>query len=209
MPKVNDFWDTKHMLHSNKNHGIYNVRELNLLPESPGLYSWHINSTNINFGSYYKVFKQKKVDINISGHLKELYKGEVKREYYDRDFSSPTIDHNLCEYASSVFCPPLYIGISKNLNKRLKTHFSELEKIYSGITPIPKPTTLGQTQFDTIVESSHFAQRIGFTFVDLKDLRLEDLFIKTIELDSSYSWSELQKVEKYLNRTFVPIYGRK
>lgn len=207
--KIDDFWKSLHNDHNTKGHGIYKLKDFGSLPDSPGLYSWHVNVSQVNRNQYYELFKQKKINIDIQGNLKEGYKGEVKSHFNHSDFNDPSIDLDLCEYASYVFCPPLYIGISNNLKQRLRTHYTELEKIYNGIKPIPTVTKVGQTQFDTIIESSHFAQRIGFTIKGLNNITLDDIFVKTIELDSSYSWLELQKVEKYLNRTFIPIYGRK
>lgn len=205
---VKDFWDKLERKHL-KIHGVYRTNEFNKLPEKPGLYSWHINSSALNFGSYFKAFKQKKVEINVKGNLTEKYEGEIKRAYYENDFDSPLIDHDLCEFASHVFCPPLYIGISVSLKTRINDHFAELVKIYNGKITLPTVTKIGQTDFDTIVESSHFAQRFGFTLFELKNIKLDDVFLKTIELDSTYSWADLQRVEKYLNRTFIPMYGRK
>jgi len=207
--RINEFWDSLHTDHSPKKHGLYKLKEFGNLPESPGLYSWHINFSNINQFQYFQLFKQKKINIDIQGNLKEAYRGEVKGHFNDQDFDSINLDHDLCEFASYVFCPPLYIGISKNLKKRLRTHFSELEKIYNGEMQLPSISKVGQTEFDTIVESSHFAQRLGFTIRTLGNIKLDDIFVKTIELDQKFSWIELQKVEKYLNRTFIPIYGRK
>ena len=156
-----------------------------------------------------KFLSKKRLDVNLKGNLKELYAGKIKNSFYSKDFASTSFDFDLCEYASSVFCPPIYIGISKDLKKRLATHIRELENIYTGKVKLSKPSKVGQTDFDTIIESSHFAQRIGFTLAELKNISIDSLFIKTIELDKTYTWSDLQKVEKYINRTFIPIYGRK
>lgn len=206
--KVIDFWNDNLLKHSDKSHGIYKATELYKVPESPGIYSWHIGSSPVNFNHYFKAFKQKKLSVSINGHLKEEYDGEIRRKYFDKDFDI-SLDQQLCELASTIFCPPLYIGISKNLNKRLNQHFRELEKIYNGTIKLSTPPNVGKTDFDTIIESSHFAQRIGHTLFNLNKISLRDIFIKTVELDKSYSWTKLQKVEKYLNRTFIPIYGRK
>jgi len=206
---VHDFWNSLSVAHSAKRHGVYKLKEFGDLPETPGLYSWHVNFSSVNRERYYQLFKQKKINIDVQGNLKEAYKGEVKGHFEQKNFDTSLVDHDLCEFASYVFCPPLYIGISRNLKKRLRDHFTELEKIFTGSTPLPTPIIVGQTQFDTIIESGHFAQRLGFTILDLGNITLDELFVKTIEMDVSYPWIELQKVEKYLNRTFIPIYGRK
>lgn len=206
---VFDFWTKKNKSHSDKAHGIYKLSENHLIPSVPGIYSWHIGFEKKGYNDYFKAFKQKRLDVNLKGSLKEQYSGKIWNSYHSKDFSSTTFDFDLCEYASSVFCPPVYIGISKDLKARLATHIRELEKIYTGKVKLSKPKKVGQTDFDTIIESSHFAQRIGFTLAELKSISIDSLFIKTVELDKTYAWSDLQKVEKYVNRTFIPIYGRK
>jgi hypothetical protein len=207
--RVHDFWDDIHIAHSKKAHGIYKLKDFGKLPNTPGIYSWHINFTPINYDHYFQVFKQKKVGIDISGNLKENYKGEVYGAFDQKDFDTSLLDHDLCEYASFAFCPPLYIGISRTLRSRLRTHFTELEKIYTGKQIIPPTTVVRHTDLDTALESSHFAERLGYILYNLKNIKLDDIFVKTIEVDSSYTWPDLQRVEKYLNRTFIPIYGRK
>lgn len=206
---VNDFWDNLKLRLKNKSHGVYKMRELHLIPDAPGLYSWHINLNSHNFDDYYKVFHQKRVSINIKGSLKEQYKGNIRRTYDESHYSDSPIDMELCEFASLVFCPPLYIGISLNLKRRLSDHFDELEKVQTGKISLTAPKSLGRTDFDTIVESSHFAQRMGFSLKEFNKINLDTLFIKTIELDKGYNRADLLKVEKYLNRTFVPMYGRR
>ncbi len=206
---VIDFWSNLNRKHPNKVHGIYKATQLYDVPKVPGIYSWHINTTELNFKDYFKVFKQKKINVNLSGNLKEKYLGEIRNVYHDKDFNFPSTDYSLCEFASFAFCPPMYIGISVNLHSRLNDHYRELEKIHFGKVKLGASKKLDRTRFDTIFESQHFAQRLGHTLVDLKNLKLDSVFIKTIELDVGYAKSELHKVEKYLNRTFIPLYGRR
>ena len=205
---VESFWEKLKHKHKGKNHGVYKLNEFRNIPETPGIYSWHISTNNSKPNDYHKIFKQKKVKVKVNGNLKEEYLGEAKRTYYDNNYDAK-LDSDLFEMASIAFCPPLYIGISINLGKRLNDHLRELEKIYFEKKALPKPVEIGQTDFDTIVESKHFAQRFGFSILEMSQVTLSSVFIKTIELDNTYKWSELQKVEKYLNRTFIPIYGRK
>jgi hypothetical protein len=206
---VVDFWDSILASSSIENHCHYKLTELDNIPEMPGIYAWYLSADQNNFLDYYKVYKQKKVEVNIQGNLSELYVGDVKNTYYEKDFKDNGVDHDLCSMASLAFSPPLYIGISKNLQKRLKDHSSELKKIFFGQIPLNTPPPVGKTDFDTIVESRHFAQRIGHTIKSFSNININSLLIKTIEMDSTYLWTDLQKVERYLNRTYIPIYGRK
>lgn len=207
--KVSDHWNnilTKTIV---ENHSFYGIADIDKIPNTPGIYAWFLLADKTNFNEYYKVFKQKKVEINIKGNLKEKYSGEVRNTYYDDDFKDSTIDFDLCNISSLAFGPPLYIGISKDLRVRLKQHSEELQKIFYKKIILPPPVTLGKTDFDTIVESAHFAERIGYTLKSFPTIKLNSLLIKTVELPLGYPWTKLQRVEKYLNRTFIPIYGKK
>jgi len=205
---VNDFWNRILNSFQVENHGYYTINELYKVPSKPGIYAWYVKFEQQNEQEYYKIFKQKKVGVDIKGNLKEHYEGEARNKYVDNTYSIQNMDYSLCELASYVFCPPLYIGISKDLNERLNTHAKELEKIYIGGKILPTPS-LGKTDFDTIVESAHFAERLGYSLKSFPTVDLNAIYVKTIEMPAQYTWTELQKVEKYLNRTYTPIYGRK
>lgn len=206
---VNDYWLSTLKGSTVDNHCVYDLTELHLIPNVPGIYAWYLKMDGTNFDDYFKIYKQKKVAVSVQGHLKENYVGEAKHNYNPVDFANPGIDLNLCEIASLAFSPPLYIGISKDLKKRLRQHSDELEKIYYGKVKLATPPKVGKTAFDTIVESEHFAQRIGHSIVSFPKITLNSLYIRTIEMPTGYVWHDLQKVEKYLNRTYNPIYGRK
>lgn len=206
---VRDFWINALKGKPAIEHSHYRVDEIFKTPNKPGIYAWYLSVDQKNFKDYFKLFKQKKVTVSLKGALSEEYTGEAKHIYSKKTFlkhSSP--DFELCTLASFAFCPPLYIGISSDLNQRLDEHYSELQKVYFG-KKVLAPPKLGKTDFDTIVESAHFAERIGHTLRGLPDIDLTALLIKTIEMPTSYSKTDLQKVEYYLNRTFIPIYGRK
>jgi hypothetical protein len=207
--KVIDFWNNILSGSTVQDHCHYKLTEIDNIPETPGMYAWYLNVDQNNFLDYYKVYKQKKVEVSIKGNFDESYIGELRNVYNEGNFKDNGVDHKLCFLASLAFSPPLYIGISNNLYIRLRQHCKELEKIYYNKIPLSKPTSLGKTDFDTILESMHFAQRIGHTIRLFKNINLNSLLIKTIEMPKGYSWSELHKVEKYLNRTYIPIYGRK
>ena len=207
--KVQDFWMNMESKFSEYSHCVYSVTDFDQITETPGLYSWHAIADQVNIDNYFKLFKQKRLNVDAKGNLKESYSGHIQNTFFEKDFQMPNVDFDLCQIASLAFCPPLYIGMSKNLNQRLKDHYSELEKIYTGKIELQESTELGPLDFDTAYESSHFAQRIGHIISGLNSIRLNSLFIKTIELGEDYESPELRKVEKYLNRSFVPIYGRR
>lgn len=206
---VDDYWLNVLKGSAVDNHCVYDLTELHLIPDVPGIYAWYLKVDKGNIDDYFKIYKQKKVAVNVQGHLKENYVGEAKHNYNPQDFLNPGIDMHLCEIASLAFSPPLYIGISKALKKRLRQHADELEKIYYKKIKLSTPPKVGKTDFDTIVESEHFAQRIGHSIVSFPKITLNSLYIRTIEMPAGYVWHDLQKVEKYLNRTYNPVYGRK
>jgi len=110
--------------------------------------------------------------------------------------------------ACELLCPPLYIGISKRLNFRLQTHKKMLENIiYSDRDDSEINDT--NIESDTEKESRYFGVRIGTIVKRTEHIRLTSFFVKTIQLNLEYSTEELRKIEKFLNRTFIPLYGRK
>lgn len=207
--KINNFWINALKTSKIDDHCVYSLSELHKIPSVPGIYAWYLKMDSANSDDYFKIYKQKKVSVNVKGHLKESYSGEVRHIYNPIDYVNPGLDFDLCEIASLAFSPPLYIGISKNLKSRLKDHARELHDIYFNKVKLATPPALGKTDFDTIVESAHFAQRVGHSISSFNKINLSALVIKTIEMPATYVWDDLQKVEKYLNRTYNPVYGRK
>jgi hypothetical protein len=205
---LSNHWNT--LLTSSKvnEHCVYNLTELHKIPHVPGIYGWYLVMDNINFGEYYKIFKQKRVKVDIEGELQERYLGNAQATFDENNFPSTGVDFDLGGIASFAFSPPLYIGISKKLGNRLKDHTNELLDVYYK-RPMPSPLPLGKTEFDTIYESKHFASRIGYTLKNHTTVGLTSFRIKTLEMPSGYTWQDLQRVERYVNRTYIPVYGRK
>ncbi|MFN7704056.1 MAG: hypothetical protein ACK5OS_05480 [Chryseotalea sp.] len=209
MNDISNYWTNVLSTSKVDRHGVYGLSDLHKIPNVPGLYAWYIAVSSANFSDYYKIFKQKKVTVKIEGVLQDKYHGEIQNIYNDKNFPSAGIDYDLCEVASLAFSPPLYIGISIDLRKRLIDHSSELTKVLYGKLPLPSPLPIGKTEFDTIYESAHFALRIGHTIVNYPTVDLASFKIKTLELPKSFTWQDLQRVERYMNRTYIPVYGRK
>ena len=206
--KVDTYWNNKLASNPNIKHCYYRITEVPHIPNVPGIYSWHLWIDNANNKKYSQIFKQKRIDITVESNLSEKFIGAIKHSGHQEDIFDSTIDINLCNIASIAMCPPLYIGISKNLGVRLGQHFDEFDKIIKGIKATPIDT-IKSSHFDTIYESQHFAQRMGFVISKFNNLNANNLLIKTIEMPIGYSKDDLRKVETFLNRTFIPIYGRK
>ena len=205
---VNTFWTNKLAPVANTKHCYYRLADVAQIPNVPGIYSWHLWIDTNNTTKYSQVFKHKRIKINVESNLSDVFKGHIDHVGHDTDIFNPVIDLTVCNLASIAMCPPLYIGISKDLGQRLTNHKDELDKILKGIIPTPVDT-ISKRKFDTIWESQHFAQRMGFVISKLNNHNAQNLLIKTLEMPSTYPWSDLQKVEAFLNRTYFPIYGRK
>ena len=207
--RINEFWDDL-LRNQSISHGCYYLNQIDDIPDAPGIYGWFAHLDQYNRDDYFRLFHQKNVSVEIKGNLKEKYAGKVKRVSDEKDFENYNLDFLAGRLSSLIFCPPMYIGISINLKKRLKSHIRELTNIYHAPNSIQvQPNIVGITEFDTILESQNFAKRMGFTIKSLDSITLNNLVIKTIEMPVGYSWNNLQRIEKYLNRSYVPIFGRK
>ncbi|VTR49125.1 hypothetical protein [Sphingobacterium thalpophilum] len=207
--KVFDYWNDLLITSTVENHCFYRLNELYKIPKSPGIYAWYLIADQPDMSEYHKVFKQKSIKISVEGNLSEGYVGRAKATFNQKHFTDLSIDRELCKIASMAFSPPLYIGISSNLNKRLSQHAKELTDIYYDKVKLVNPSPVRKTEFDTIIESQHFAQRIGYSIKSFRSIQLGSLLIRTIEMPKEYTWQDLQGVEKYLNRIYTPLYGRK
>ncbi len=194
-----------------KRQNFYRLSEVHKIPDVPGIYGWYLFATEGSGEDYYKIFKKKKLSVQIKGPLQEKYQGEARCEFDEKDFRTTESNTELFAISSFAFSPPVYIGISKNLKRRIGEHWRKLNKIFlaGGISEPQDSEALGIFDLDTIVESEHFAQRFGYSLKGCRTINLNSIFIKTIEMRDGYPWGKLQKVEKYLNRTYLPIYGRK
>jgi hypothetical protein len=186
---------------------IYLPNQVGNIPELPGIYAWYIlPRMHTQPQAYHEIFKQRELHSVIRGILQDNYEGRLTAKPY----TFGTIqDHSLLVEAVSQFAPPVYIGISINLQKRIQTHVKMLnEFVYS--RQRDEISDVSDTDVDSEKESKYFAQRIGSIVRDSKDsIDINSFVIKIIKLDKNYSKSKLFEVEKFLNRTFIPYYGRR
>lgn len=203
---VSTVWKNTELRNPGIKHGIYRFGELSEIPSVPGIYSWYLEVDYVNVTKYSELFHMRRLQVEAKGELTENYSGTIYKKPKTFD-SSVHYDLSLFQVASFAFCPPLYIGISKNLKARFTDHFSEFNSLvmpFSGT-----PTKILKTQIDTLSESSALAQRLAICFNTLGIFDKSAIFIKTIEMPNGYDWGKLQKIEKYLNRSYYPILGRK
>lgn len=192
---------------------VFRAADVELYSESrQGLYAWYarvLEKTDplTNMTSYDKVFASRKMSVEAKGNLGEVYKGVVtKCSVLGGDV--PGL-YNAVSAASTVFCPPLYIGISNDVKGRLSQHLKSLEAVLRSVAPQDAGLeSSNEEELDTEAESSVFGERVG------KILRANGianetlLFIKVIYTDN-LSRADLRKTETYVNRVFVPMCGRR
>lgn len=177
------------------------------IPELPGIYAWYIlPRMHTQPQVYHEIFKQRELHSLIRGTLQDNYEGRLTAKSYT--FGSIQ-DQSLLIEAVSQFAPPIYIGISINLQRRIITHVKMLnEFVYS--SQEARSYEVSDTEIDSEKESQYFAQRIGSVIRKANpSIDINCFVIKIIKLDKNYSKKKLFEVEKFLNRTFIPYYGRR
>lgn len=191
---------------------IYRISELDSVPKVPGIYSWHFSFEAGALLSYHQVFKLKKLNVQSKGVLGERFVGYIFSDKSKSIEEIDCIDEELLQYATQNFCPPIYIGISNDLQKRLSTHFEKLRTILHTADANNEERdnlSLEEVYYDTDVESEFFAKRIASVLRKVNHKRLSNFFIKTVEVEKTIGRAELLKVEKILNHTYTPLYGKR
>lgn len=199
--------------------------EFSLLPDNAvGLYSWYFYpkyALDEIVRPYNKFFKSREYTAVVQSILKEEYRGTLKGMHISEDlkfssfdFSNP--DSSIYLTLSSIFfTPPIYIGRSTNLKRRLNQHLDLLRDIIStgdyekNLEILNKNIT--DEQLDEEFESTCFATRVGkiIKAVD-KDsdlFQISNFFVKVLIFKRDISDEDLNKIEYFLNRTFNPLAG--
>ena len=176
--------------------------------DRPGWYGWYIRPSktldrSLDFSRYAEIFCSKALEVTASAPLKELYRGKVKRELDTSTLCSST--NSYMDEVSSVFCPPIYIGISKRIKQRLTNHVRALNDVLYGSS---ESTQIDQsTGDDSEEESRFFGQRIG-NLLQANGFKSSDVLYVKVVYQDKYDPSELRAAEYFVNRTFLPLCGR-
>lgn len=176
---------------------------------TPGIYSWHYRLSHrvadriADMRSYDRIYAAKTYGMTAQAPLGETLTGKMRRQPFtdnrDPEFSPAALA------AAVVFCPSLYIGISIDIQRRLRTHYKLLIDFLAQQSALAVPESV-ETE-DSDGESSAFAERIGSL---LRDNNIGDpgrLFVKVVYVPGA-SLRELQQAEFFVNRAFVPLCGR-
>ncbi len=184
---------------------IYSYQQIHKVPKSPGIYGWFVRVRNhMNIEEYHSIYKSNSMDAKVEGNLKKEYTGVLSQEEYN--FGESIENDVLFKKAVFTFCNPIYVGVSMKLRRRLEEHYKQLNR---RINVGDKKKQLEDVEPDTDGESEHFAQRISDIVNRLSTVDTNSLFIKTVEVNEDVKFSKLLEVEKFINRTFTPSYGRK
>ena len=193
-------------------YSVLSAADIDLFAQpKPGIYAWYLrvlpkNDPALNMGYVDRVFASKRMNVEVSGNLGERYQGILTKDpSFSGDISS---FHDTVLTASTIFCPPLYIGISKNIKNRLSQHFKSLEAALLRSSNDDGDLILTNEDIDEDAESNVFGERIGRVLRVNNIKTVAPLFIKVTYPDQ-VSNADLLKAESYVNRLYVPICGRR
>ena len=194
----------------------------NLDDGKPGLYAWYLRvlpkeTAEDNLRCYGTIFGSKQYNIAMSAYLSENYEGNLSLIPAFDAVKSANI--SLLSTISTVFSPPIYVGIAKNTRERLMTHLRSLKKelIAPGPATLPPPTPLFAAggpappvgpPMDTDEESGFFGGRIAYLLKNEGVTDVRHLFVKVVFQDPD-DGAERRAVEHFANRVFFPFCGRR
>lgn len=190
-------------------HKIYFLEEFDDLPLFPGIYSWHLYCAPNNFHDFHRFYKLKNYEASIKGFLKEEFTGTLQSKTLE--FQSTITEDSLFKLASSLFSPPLYVGITtRTLRTRLKEHKKSIIKSISEIEHNLADEEITEEKIDTTFEAKVLGDRIARSISLLSEnFNESNLFVKTLSITRNYNTDSLKGIESILNRTFNPILGRR
>lgn len=177
----------------------------------PGLYAWYLRllrSPNpiATMTSYDGVFATQKLEVEATGNLGEKFDGRLKKRATATQNTNDYNDALLA--ASTIFSPPIYIGISQNIQTRMGQHFRALEAALQREPSQEELDGVGDDEVDTVAESNVFGERIGRILRNQQLMNTRGLFVK-IHYQPQITRSDLRTAERFVNRTFAPLCGRK
>jgi len=183
----------------------YRTNQISEIPKSLGIYAWFLAyDYNTDHNDYHDVFKSSIITSTVEGIFKDVYTGPIKQQAFS--FDENIVFSSFLNEVISLFCPPVYIGISSNLRNRLSTHRDELNSLLYSEEAFKYNEN---AKIDSDGESYNFAIRLARVLRSVDSIGLRNLRIKVIEAGEGMKRDEVFAIEKYLNRTYTPIYGRK
>ena len=200
----------------------------------PGLYAWYlrirVGRSNIespqNFSKVLKKFTEQiqhpTLAMQVDGHFNLNMKGKLKHIWYGHNEYPFTenfqemLNHpeerklisNILDLAVPLLSGPLYIGVSKNLQKRLQTHTRLIEK-YSKEQQEDNTPEVSVDSPDSLKNDKDFAERIVEREIDPNHLIVGVTYVHHPNLPPDRIRKTVEATETLLNRIFYPILGKK
>lgn len=171
---------------------IVKISEIGRVEECAGIYGWYIKkrpSSDIN--EFARIFSSNSLRTVAKAPLEVVYEGELKMsELLFNEVES----NGLLAEASILFAPPLYIGITENIRRRLREHRDSLQAALNN---------------NDLHDGTEFGYRIGEVLSESRSISLSSFFVKVLIVEDEASRKDIEDVEHCLNRTFSPIFGVK
>ena len=200
----------------------------------PGLYAWYLRvkpgEGNLrspeNFAkALIKITEQLRyptLSMELQGHLGLSMKGDLKHIWYGQEqyqFSDQLkeilnrseereILGDILEVAVPLLTGPLYIGVSKNIRKRLQVHTHLIQKYLQE----PEENTdidIPVDSEDSLRSDQNFAQRIVTRNINPNQLVVGIVYVSYSHLSSERIRKAIESAETLLNRIFYPTLGKK
>jgi len=213
---------------------LLSFEEISDVQSKPGLYAWYsslrigkadLKTPENTTKALYKIaeaISYPSVSMKFNGNLNLLLEGELKHVFYGHTGNQYTnqlqevindpdgrqIISEVFDLAVPLLCCPLYIGVSKNLKKRLSQH-SKLINAYLNDEPEQKIELLNTTPVDDeedLENDKSFAMRIAERKIDPNNLIVGVIYPKE---NNPMVRKAIEAAETLLNRIFYPILGRR
>lgn len=196
----------------------------------PGLYAWYLRlnlgksnlESRANFLSALKRITQQtcypSLFMQLQGHLGLKLEGTLNHIWYGHDdyplsdsfqdifdcFEERKIFSDILESTVPLLTGPLYIGVSKNLQIRLKQHTQLIQEYQEA--PIQVPLIDSEESLDN---DKSFAQRIVKRKINPNHLAVGIVYVSQQHLSQERIRKIIESAEMLLNRMYYPTLGRR
>jgi hypothetical protein len=217
----------------NTSYKLYEFKEVSDVEPKHGLYAWYLNmqlsdattsSSENMVGALRKISEASRypdLEIQMRGHLSLDLRGKMQHMWYGYDdkyrkelltiLKYPE-ERVLLQYifnsAAPLLTSPLYIGISKNLKERLRTHKRLIQEPGRSSSEIINRSTV-EDGSETIKQDKTFAQRVIDRDINPNHLIVGVIYVEDINVPQTRIRKTIEAAETLLNRMFHPILGRR
>ena len=215
----------------NNSEELLSFKEVPDVDSKPGLYAWYLKikpgkgntKSPENFLKALKKITEQfyypALAMQLQGHLGLNWKGKLKHIWYGHDEHSfsdsiKMLNHpeereilsDILELTVPLLTGPLYIGVSKNLQVRLKQHTQLIQAYQEDITQLSPINIDGD---ESLENDKNFAQRIVERKIDPNHLVVGVIYVCPPHHSTERIHTAVKSAENLLNRMFYPILGRK